>query len=262
MSSHNFSHQNLSHRSFQGQNLDEADFSYADIRGCNFNYASLRGANFEGAKIGQTIWDLLLALLVAIAILISAFHAISQMVFGVINRTPSDPVWNFAIVLVISLLLSGIILPIGEIYLRQNSILNRIIFSISASASGALMGFYYGGIATGERNPQLAVLTAVVLAIVMGGVSFYLIRGIFPIMINTIAAVSGYGLTFLLSAQVGIYLSSNNLVTGIIYVILFILSFKYTFTSLNLLISKIFTYKTTSFCGADLTNTELPVKSV
>ncbi|MDJ0736415.1 MAG: pentapeptide repeat-containing protein [Nostocaceae cyanobacterium] len=255
-----FSNQNLRNRSFQGQNLDEANFSNGDIRGCNFNYASLRGANFQGVKAGQNIKDLLLVLLLVIIVVIVGFHAIFQMIFSIITRTPEDPLWGFALALFISLGISGMILPITydlNTYfniLSQTSIWKRIITSLSAGASGALMGFYYGGTAAGGENAQVAIFSAFVAAIVMSGGSFYLIKGIFPIGINTITTISAYGFTFLLLAKAAVYLSTSNLIPGIVLGLLSVLSIKLTFTCLTILFQKILTYRTTSFCGADLTN--------
>ncbi|MDJ0797405.1 MAG: pentapeptide repeat-containing protein [Calothrix sp. MO_167.B12] len=257
----NFSNQNLSDRSFQGENLDGADFSYADIRGCNFNNASLRGANFQGVKAGQTIKDLFLVWIFVIIVGILAFHAISQMMFSIITRTPEDPFWGFALALFISLGISGVLLPLSyefDNYLKNlfgtKFVWQRIITSLSAGASGALMGFYYGGIAAGGKNAQAAGISAFIAAIVISGVSFYFIRGILPILVHTIATISAYGFTFLLSAKAATYLSTDKFLPGIALGIFSLLSFKLTFAYLNLTIKNIFTYKTTSFHGADLTN--------
>ena len=92
-----FSNKNLKNRSFKGQNLNGANFSYSDIRGCNFSHTSLREANFDNVKAGQTPQTFLSLITTALITTTIFFHAVSQMVFGVIERTPESPVWVYAI---------------------------------------------------------------------------------------------------------------------------------------------------------------------
>lgn len=102
-----FSKKNLKNRSFKGQNLNGANFSFSDIRGCNFSHTSLQEANFDNVKAGQTPQTLLFLITIAFISTIIFFHAVSQMVFGVIERTPESPVWVYAIALLISLAITG-----------------------------------------------------------------------------------------------------------------------------------------------------------
>ncbi|MEM7715493.1 MAG: pentapeptide repeat-containing protein [Cyanobacteria bacterium P01_A01_bin.68] len=97
-----FSNKNLKNRSFKGQNLNGANFSFSDIRGCNFCHTSLRGANFDNVKAGQTPQTFFSLITTALITTTIFFHAVSQMVFGVIERTPESPVWVYAIALLIS----------------------------------------------------------------------------------------------------------------------------------------------------------------
>ncbi|MGD1872307.1 MAG: hypothetical protein ACFB02_04585 [Mastigocoleus sp.] len=206
-------------------------------------------------KVEQTVYNLVIVLS-TIAVGIFAFHAISQMIFSVITRTPEDPFWGFAVALFISLGISGIILPITYIFNRylQKSLWEQITISLSTAASGALMGFYYGGIATGGRNAQAAAISACIAAIVISGAGFYLKKGFFSIIPYTIATISAYGFTFILSAKAAAYLSTYNFIPGIILTILSLLSINLTLIHLNRTIQKVLSYKVTSFQGADITD--------
>ncbi|MGB6295357.1 MAG: pentapeptide repeat-containing protein [Rivularia sp. (in: cyanobacteria)] len=191
----NFSNQNLRNRSFKGQNLDGANFSFSDIRGCDFSNSSLRGANFENVKAGQTIEIFLSLITVAFITTIIVFHAVSQMIFGVIERTPESPVWVYGIALSISLAIAGIASAAMSLAKRK-SIYKRIITILSGATSGAILGFFYGGTAAGGKNPQVAIASAVIGALIMAISSFYLKKekGLIPISLSVAGTIYSYGL--------------------------------------------------------------------
>ena len=147
----NFSNQNLRNRSFKGQNLNGANFSFSDIRGCDFSNSSLREANFDNVKAGQKTKILLSLIAVAIITIVIVFHAVSQMIFGVIDRTYESPVWVYGIALSISLALAGIACAAMSLA-KKGSIFKRISTIISGATSGAILGFFYGGTIAGGKT--------------------------------------------------------------------------------------------------------------
>jgi hypothetical protein len=254
----NFSNQNLRNRSFKGQNLDGANFSFSDIRGCDFSNSSLRGANFENVKAGQTIEIFLSLITVAFITTIIVFHAVSQMIFGVIERTPESPVWVYGIALSISLAIAGIASAAMSLAKRK-SIYKRIITILSGATSGAILGFFYGGTAAGGKNPQVAIASAVIGALIMAISSFYLKKekGLIPISLSVAGTIYSYGFSFLVGTRAIAFFITPNFINVIWGFSLSFLSLSYillTLISLRYTIQEITTYSVTSFRCSDITN--------
>lgn len=248
-----FSNQNLKNRSFKGQNLNGANFSFSDIRGCNFSYTSLREANFDNVKAGQTPRAFLSLITIAFITTIIFFHAVSQMVFGVIERTPESPVWVYAIALLISLAITGIASTLMSLA-NQKSIYHRIFTIISGAASGAILGFFYGGTAAGGKNPQIAIASAILVALIMTISSFLFKRGFIAITLSVGGTVANYGFAFLVGTRAIAFLSTQNFIWGfclsflsLTYIGLTIISLRYTYKEIS-------NYSVTSFQGSNLTN--------
>lgn len=249
----NFANQDLRNRSFKGQNLNHADFIGADLRGCNFSYALLQGANFQGVRFGQSSKQLLMLIGVAVSVALLTFNAFSQMVFGALSKTPSDPSWSFIIALCISLAISGTSSAARAILGKKSSIVGRITLIISGAASGALIGFFYGGITT-NNNPKMAIVGAVLGGLIMAITLILRVgRRLMAVAVAVAGAVSGYGLAFLLGAIAIANLSVQNLLWGMIWGILSITYIALTMVSLNFTVTEIKAVGT-SFRGADLTN--------
>lgn len=258
----NFVDSNLQNRSFQGLDLQGADFRGADIRGCNFSYAQLQGANFLGAKIGRSPKLIIILILVAVFVAIINFVAISQMSFGVVEKTPEDTTWSFKIALFVSLALAGLSSGIASFF--QNSpTWKRLMKITSGAASAALLGFYYGGSSTGN-NPQLAIASAAIAAIISAVICFVFgspSQGFYgKIMGNTLTniaiamagSINNYGLAFLISSLSAIYLSSGNLLLGIFYTILALIMVGMSLLCFTQVIKEINSVTITSFQHANL----------
>lgn len=248
-----FANQDLRNRSFKGQNLNQANFSGADLRGCDFSYALLQGANFQGVRLGQTYRQLLMLIGVAALVAWLTSNAFSQMIFGVLDKTPSAPGWSFVIALYVSLAIASTCGAIRAIIAKKSSIFGRIMLIVSGAASGALVGFFYGG-STTNNNPQMAIVGAVVGGLI---IAITLISRVgtrlMVVAVAVAAAVSGYGFAFLLGAIAITHLSVQNLFLGIVWSSLSVTYIGLTMASITFTVTEI-KATGTSFRGADLTN--------
>lgn len=249
----NFTNQNLQNRSFKGLNLNGANFSRSDIRGCNFSNTSLRNANFNYVKAGQTPKTFIFLIFVASTATIIVFHAVSQMIFGVIERTPESPIWSYTVALSISLGIAGIACA-GMSLAREKSTLKRIAVILSGATSGALLGFFYGGSAGGGKNPQVAIASAVIGALIMAATSFYFKRGFIPIFLSVSGTFTTYGFAFLIGTRGIAFLSTQNLIWGFCLSFLSLIYIGLTLISLCYTLKQIKIYSVTSFRASDLTN--------
>lgn len=249
----NFNNQDLRNRSFKGQKLNDANFSSSDIRGCDFSNTSLRGANFENIKAGQTPQIFLSSITVAFITTIIVFHAVSQMVFGVIERTPESSVWVYGVALSTSLGIAGIVCTVMSLA-NKKSILQRIATILSGATSGAILGFFYGGTAAGGKNPQAAIVSAVIGALILAIISFYFKRAFIPIILSVAGIVTTYGFAFLIGTRAIAFLSTQNLIGGFCLSFLSLIYIGLTITSLRYTVKEITTYSVTSFRSSDLTN--------
>lgn len=248
-----FADQDLRNRSFKGQNLNQANFSGADLRGCDFSYALLQDANFQGVKLGQTSRQLLMLLMVSVIVALLTLNAFSQMIFGVLDKTPSAPGWSFVIALYVSLAIAGTSGAVRAIIANKFSIVGRILLIVSGAASGALVGFFYGG-STTNNNSQMAILGAILGGLIIA-ITLILQVGkrLMVVAVAVAGAVSGYGLAFLIGTMAIAHLTVQNLILGIIWGTLSITYIGLTMASLNFTVSEIRGVGT-SFRGADLTN--------
>jgi Pentapeptide repeats (8 copies) len=246
----NFTNQNLQNRSFEGLNLNGANFSGADIRGCNFNHAQLQGANFAETKIGQAPRVFISLLIIAFVVIIITFQAISQMSFGVLGRTPEESSWSYSVALFVSLGIAGLCASLVGII--QPS-MRQLLTIISGTASGALLGFYYGG--SLQNNPQVAIISAVAASLMMAFVCFKFRRSGFVRLLIVIAGcVANYGFAFLLSSLTFAFLSTQNIILGSILILFVLSATASTMFSLQLVIKQITSIGVTSFQGANLFN--------
>ncbi|NJL64501.1 MAG: pentapeptide repeat-containing protein [Methylacidiphilales bacterium] len=165
-----FCNQNLHNRSFPGLELNHANFSGADVRGCNFCHAQLQGANFLGAKFGQPPRVFISLRISALVVLFATFTAISHMTFGVLGNTPEIPAWSYTKALIVSLVISGLGASLRRIF-HQQSILEKLITTLSGTTSAALLGFYYGGTIQ-NNNLQIAAISALITSIIAAVLCF------------------------------------------------------------------------------------------
>jgi uncharacterized protein YjbI with pentapeptide repeats len=248
----NFSNQNLRNRSFQGQMLDGADFSGADIRGCNFRNAQLVGANFQGAKIGISGKQLAILGGVAIAICLIVGDVLTRLILGTQGQIPESRSWSFVLLLYGVLSVAGIASVISTIQ-PETSKVGRFLTKISAILSGALLGFFYAGVAT-DNNSQAALA-----GMVVGGVLIFLISSrirhqIVKIAIATAGSVVTYGGAFLFSATASAFLSTQKLFWGICFGLLSLIYLWFAFISFSSVIQEIRNTIGTCFKCANLTD--------
>lgn len=248
----NFANQDLRNRSFKGHKLQGADFSGCDIRGCNFSHASLQGANFERAKAGQTPRQFIPLVVVILVVVWLSADAFSQMLFGVLGRTPAERGWSFVIALGVSLAISGVFSGVRTLT-GTKSVLGRMATIVSGAASGALLGFFYGGSST-NNNPQFAMAGAVVGGVVMALVSFRFRSAVVAVAVDVAGAVAGYGFGFFSGATASAHLSVQQLVWGIVWGAVSLVCIGLTINSLTLAVQEIKGASGTLFRGADLTN--------
>ncbi|MBD2411690.1 hypothetical protein FACHB389_23765 [Nostoc calcicola FACHB-389] len=247
-----FCNQNLRNHSFTGLQLNDANFSGADVRGCNFCNAQLQRANFVRAKFGQSPTVFISLRITAFIVLFVVFPAISEMGFGVLGNTPEIPAWSYTQALVASLAISGLGAGLRRIF-PEKSNLENLITTISGVASSALIGFYYGGIIE-NNNPQVAVISASIAAIIAAILCFIFTNGLMWVTVAVAGFICSYGLAFLISSLAFTYLSTKNYLFGSIWGVLTLILLALTMRSLNLAIQEITTTGITKFRGANLDN--------
>ncbi|MEM9163607.1 MAG: pentapeptide repeat-containing protein [Cyanobacteria bacterium P01_F01_bin.4] len=205
-----FINRDLRNRSFYKQDLRDAVFDHCDLRGCDFRYAQLQGTTFQQVQFGIARRRLLAYGAIALGVAVVAFNAISHMVFGILGLTAQDPAWGFAIALYVSLAIAGLVaVPKHRLPrpMRRLAILSNI-------ATGALLGFYYGGSAAGE-DPQVAIIAACLAG---GSVGLICLarpqsNGFVGLM-TIVGAMAAYGMVFAAMGMTSASLSTGYLLMG------------------------------------------------
>jgi hypothetical protein len=248
----NFANQDLRNCSFKGKSLNGADFSSADIRGCDFSHALLREANFTQVRAGQPIGRFMLLGTVALLLAGLAIHAFSLMVFGVLGRTAAEPTWTYVIALHVSLGLAGA----GAAVLNLEGFkprIQRFLITISGAASGALLGFFYGG-SLADKNPQVATIAAVIAGLSIAFLTLKVKHQVWVVAIATVGSAAAYGFAFLAATTAGASFSTQHILMGLIWSAL---SLGYVVITLSALVASLKAIRRafrTSFRNADLTN--------
>ncbi|MEM0979412.1 MAG: pentapeptide repeat-containing protein [Cyanobacteria bacterium P01_H01_bin.58] len=249
VSSRQFVKQVLHQRSFHRQDLRGALFSECDLRGCNFQAANLQGATFDTCRVGIAPQRLAIALIIVVLGALTMFHAVSTMLLGSIGTLPGNAAWPYVLALYIALAVAGT--NAGLQTLQQP--LAHPASLLTGGATGALLGFFYGGIWT-DNNPTVAVISAV-------GVSFLgmlIVQRWFTSLSTTIlgmlGAIAAYGLAFGLWTTASSYLTTGNWGWGLtwgwiafVYLGVALRSGGYSLRSLH-------QFATTSFRKANLTD--------
>ena len=248
----NFANQDLRNRSFKGQNLNGADFSGCDLRGCDFSHALLQGANFERVKTGQTPRQFIPSVVLAVVVALLSADAFSQMIFGLLGRTPAEGGWPFVIALGVSLAISGTFSGL-RVRMRPKSLARRIATIVSGSMSGALLGFFYAG-STTDNNVQFAIAGAVLGGVLMALICLKVRHPLVGVAVAAAGAIAGYGFAFFTGATAIAYLSVQKFIGGVFWGALSLAYIGLTMNSLILVVREIRGGRGTSFRGADLTN--------
>ena len=248
----NFANQDLRNCSFKGKNLSGADFNGADIRGCDFSHALLQGANFERTRTGSTPKQLIPLVLVAGIVAWLTTNAFSVMIFASLGTTSAEPAWSYVLALGISLAIAGAFCGV-RVRTRSKSRIGRFATIISGTASGTLLGFYYGG-TTSNNNPTIAIAGAVFGGVVMAIAIALVHRPFVNLTVAVGGTVASYGFAFFIGAISFAHISVLRLMTGVVFASLSVAYLWLTINSLTLVVREIKEACGTSFKGADLTD--------
>jgi hypothetical protein len=252
-SSLNFANQDLRNRSFKKRNLIGADFSGADIRGCDFTNALLRGANFKQVKAGQILKNSIIVMMVAVVVAIATFHAVSQILFGLLGVTPQEPAWIYTLTFFFTLAIVTVASAVRGIT-GSKLVIKRIATTVSGAVSGALLALFYRGITTIQNHPQIGIKTLALAVVLTGFLGFSFPRGLVAVTVGVAGTVTAYGFAFLLAAVAFAYLSTQNLFWGLVWGSLGVGAVILVMISLLQTVKDITGCFATSFRGADLTN--------
>lgn len=244
-----FSNRNLRNRSFRGQDLKQANFSGSDLRGCQFDLAQLQGANFDRSRIGYAPESILMGLVMVAGWGAIAFHAISQMLFGVLEITAEAPTYPYLIVLMLFLVSAG--LSCAAIRVRGRASLSLKL--IAGLTTSAVLGFFYGGTWMGD-NPQAAISAAVVLGGLGAIVSTMTRSPLITMAICTVGGCAAYGVLFFAGARATSLLSLQQVWAGGIWSLLSLLFLGLTLKIIAILLAALQDFAHTSWRGADLTD--------
>lgn len=207
----NFQNRDLRDRSFRNRVLNGANFSGADLRGCDFSGADLRGACFNGAILGWTARQLLRLLLWVIPPVLLLADAVSRLVFGALGRTPAENGWSFVLVLYGSLAIAGLgTLPPPHQWGRGR----RLWLGLVGLWFGALPGFCYGGIWTG--NDSRWAIAGAVLGGMVALIASVTTRGSARwAAFFSISLITAYGFAFLMGAWAIAFFAVAELLPGL-----------------------------------------------
>jgi Pentapeptide repeats (8 copies) len=235
----NFSNHDLRNRSFKGQKLSGANFQNSDLRGCDFSHAQLIGANLQNIRTGRTLKQVLPIGILTILVALPLFDVTSRLIFAALGQTAEDAGWTYVLVLQGVLGIAGI----GD----DKSIASR---AIAAAASGALLGFFYGGSWT-QNDPRFAAIGATIVGLLAAAASLKNHRGV-TLALTTARAIARYGFAFLIATIAINHLSTQN-PWGLLWSFLSMLYIQLTITALLSLVRQFRRIGGTCFQGANLT---------
>ena len=152
------------------------------------------------------------------------------MLFASLGKTPTNSGWNYVLTLY-SFMAAISLSAYFATLLKQPKNLWQLICSLF---SGALLGFYYGGVAT-DNNPQIATVSAIVLSVVFA-LGYWQQSDLFSLLITIIASIAAYGLAFFLGTQALSLLSVTAILSGSLWGVFCVV---YLILALNLAISAI-----------------------
>lgn len=180
-------------------------------------------------------------IIVVVAVAILSFQAASQMIFGVLGSTPNDPTWSYTVSLFLALL--GASISLALMLITKKSRLFGLTISLSGLISGAWLGFYYGGMLAGGKNPQLAIASATIFALIISIASFYWRRHrLTMVLVTVMGTVATYGWAFLCAAAAFTFLSTNDFWWGSIWGIFGAIAMALVGFFMNAIVAEIVTY--------------------
>ncbi len=174
----------------------------------------------------QRLIALITVVVVAVSLMVSA---VSRTVFSAIGEPWGGKNLSYILALFITLSISGAASS-SQVFISSRKI-KAVARTVSAIASGALLGFFYGGI-TANKNPTIAVVGAVVGGLLMGLISLRFNSRIVTVGLTSVASVAGYGLAFWLWTLALACLTGGRFIEG---AFLSIFSFIYIASTVNCL---------------------------
>ncbi|MEB3232399.1 MAG: pentapeptide repeat-containing protein [Leptolyngbyaceae bacterium] len=163
MSNLDFSGQDWRDRSFRNHNLRYADFTGADVRGCDFRGADLTGVRFTNARLGRTPRQIILTVIPTLLLVWLSITAFSQMIFGGLGTTRDHSAWGYTMALNVSLALAGGMTGVQR-WRSLPPFCRQLCPILAHMATGALLGFFYGGTWSGNQAP-VAIAAAIILGL-------------------------------------------------------------------------------------------------
>jgi hypothetical protein len=160
---------------------------------------------------------------------------VSHSVFSAVGEPLEGRKGSYIVALLVTLSISGTGLGIRLVIPAK---VKDVAFTLSGVASGALLAFYYGGMAADE-NPQVALASAAVGGLLMGFVSLKVRTGVVAVGVAIAAAVAAYGLAFWFGAVAIAFWSGQKLIWGIALSTLSLAYIGLTISSMSLVIKEI-----------------------
>lgn len=246
--------QNLRNRSFRGQRLIGADFRGSDIRGCDFSDAQLMGANFQGVRAGRSRRPLVEILILTVIVGVLTGHAISQFIFGSVGQTPESEAWPYVAVLLKVLAAAGATSAL-RVLLGGRCWIGISAGILSAALLGALLGFFYVGVATSD-NPFWATRGAFVGAIGAGAIALGRRHRLTEVVTTIGGMMVNYGFAFLMITAGFGAISVHRWAIGLPLCLVALLYGWFAFVSLAQLGEEVKAASGTSFRGANLSDAQ------
>lgn len=167
-----------------------------------------------GAKRGSTPIQIVTIWAIAFGVAAIVIEGVIKTGFGALGQTPGDPAWFYVIALLVTWGISGA----GSGARAMLSLkMGSIAEIISAVASGAFLGFFYAGVATG-KNSQAAIGGAVlggILALV--AMVQFRHRLMWGMAVATAGAFHGYGFALLVGTQAIDHLCAGLFLGGMVW---------------------------------------------
>ena len=154
-----------------------------------------------------------IAIFLASGITLLFGNAIIEMVFGALGKTTTSDGWSYVLALYLFLSLNAIVFVISSgVNSRQ---WQKGLFAISGLLSGALGGFFYGGISS-ENNPQIAIISAIAVSLIFACLAWFFCN-YFALTVRITAGICAYSFGLILGIQCLSLLAVGAWLTGAIW---------------------------------------------
>lgn len=248
-SSRQFRQKALCQRSFQRQDLRGVVFWGCDLRGCRFQEADLRAGVFENCQVGIAPRRFVITLIVLLLGALVMFHAVSTMLLSSIGTLPGSAAWPYVLALYVALAIAASGSGLQTLQLP----VAHLAECFTGGATGALIGFFYGGTWTGNNS-----IVATISAVGMGFLGLLIAhQGDSPLIaaiLGTLGAIAAYGLTFGLWTVASSYLTTGGWGLGLAWGLVAVFYLGVTVISGGYSVRSLRQFATTSFRKANLTN--------